>query len=137
VKTKRFIFDTNCLISALLIPTSVNRKALNKIKGNGLLIYSEETIQELDEVIVRSKFDKYVSIEKRLEFIRQFRTQGKLIEIKGNYTYCRDSKDNRFLNLAYDGDAFCIVTGDKDLLTLNPFQNIPILSPADFLSLTL
>jgi predicted nucleic acid-binding protein len=46
---------------------------------------------------------------------------------------CRDPKDNKFLELAVEAGAACIITGDKDLLVLNPFRNIPIFTPAEFL----
>jgi predicted nucleic acid-binding protein len=45
---------------------------------------------------------------------------------------CRDPKDDKFLNLAVVCEASCIITGDKDLLVLNPFQNIPVLTAAEF-----
>ena len=31
------------------------------------------------------------------------------------------------------GEADCLVTGDRDLLEMSPFNDIPILTPADFL----
>ena len=46
---------------------------------------------------------------------------------------CRDPKDNQFLELAVNGQADFIVTGDEDLLVLHPFRAIPILTPRDFL----
>ena len=49
-------------------------------------------------------------------------------------TACRDSKDNKFLELAVAANASCIITGDKDLLVLHPFKNIPILSSSEFLN---
>jgi predicted nucleic acid-binding protein len=42
-------------------------------------------------------------------------------------------EDDKFLEVALDGAADLILTGDKDLLSLNPFHRIPILSPADYL----
>jgi putative PIN family toxin of toxin-antitoxin system len=47
---------------------------------------------------------------------------------------CRDRKDNKFLELAVSAGATCIITGDKDLLVLNPFKGILILTAADFLN---
>jgi putative PIN family toxin of toxin-antitoxin system len=55
------------------------------------------------------------------------------IEPKTEITECRDPKDNKFLELAIAGNAECIVTGDKDLLELNPFRNIQIITPKEFL----
>jgi predicted nucleic acid-binding protein len=48
-------------------------------------------------------------------------------------TDCRDPKDNKFLELAISSGASCIISGDKDLLALNPFHDIPIMSAVDFL----
>jgi predicted nucleic acid-binding protein len=47
---------------------------------------------------------------------------------------CRDPDDDRLLELAVDGRATHLVTGDADLLALHPFRGIPILTPADFLA---
>jgi putative PIN family toxin of toxin-antitoxin system len=49
---------------------------------------------------------------------------------------CRDSRDNKFLELAVEAKASYVITGDKDLLILNPFRNISTLTPADFLSVS-
>ena len=43
---------------------------------------------------------------------------------------CRDPKDDRILELAVNGNATTVVTGDDDLLVLNPFRGIPIVTPA-------
>lgn len=45
---------------------------------------------------------------------------------------CRDSSDNRILAAARSFQADCLITGDKDLLILNEFQGIRIVSPAAF-----
>ena len=131
MKNKRFVFDTNSLVSALLIPKSVSRQALKKADDNGILIFSKETLIELNQVLVRTKFDKYVSLSERFEYIERLESQGELIETSSNFIDCRDIKDNKFLNLAYDGQASFIVTGDNDLLILNLFKStIPIVPPA-------
>jgi len=56
-----------------------------------------------------------------------------MIEPKAQITACRDVKDNKFLELAIDGGAHLIVSGDNDLLTLHPFQSLRILNPRTFL----
>jgi len=50
---------------------------------------------------------------------------------------CRDPKDNKFLELAVAGEATHIVTGDSDLLVLNPFRDIAVLTPSEFLATAL
>lgn len=134
MKNKNFVFDTNSLISALLIPSSVSRQALDKAVIAGNLIFSEETLSELNKVLIRAKFDKYIKLDERIEFIERLETEGKVIKPKSSFTDCRDEKDNKFLNLAYDSNALCIVTGDDDLLVLSPFRSIQIITPANFLN---
>jgi uncharacterized protein len=48
---------------------------------------------------------------------------------------CRDSDDIKILGLAVASNADYIVTGDKDLLVLNKFQSIPVISPRTFYDL--
>ena len=45
---------------------------------------------------------------------------------------CRDPTDDKFLELGVNGRANLIVSGDADLLALNPFRDIAIVTPADF-----
>ncbi len=130
---KIFVFDTNSLISANLLPGSVNRQAYDRAREIGIPVYSGATLTEFTETLIRPKFDKYISNEKRLRAITTFEKAGQLIRVSVSIDICRDPKDNKFLELAIESGAACIITGDKDLLVLHPFQNIPILSAADFL----
>jgi predicted nucleic acid-binding protein len=57
---------------------------------------------------------------------------AELVEITERIVACRDPKDDKFLELAVNGRADAIVTGDDDLLVLNPFRGIPIITPAAF-----
>lgn len=127
-----FVFDTNSLISANLLPNSITRKAYDIAREIGIPVYSKETLAEFAETFIRPKFDKYLTIETRLKEISVFEEKGQLINISIQIDACRDVKDNKFLELAVESGAACIITGDLDLLILNPFKNIQILSPADF-----
>lgn len=91
------------------------------------------TLLELNEVITRSKFDKYVSEEKRKEFLAALVKKAEFLEVTEEITDCRDAKDNKFLALAVGGNADCLISGDCDLLVLHPFRGILILQPGDFL----
>jgi putative PIN family toxin of toxin-antitoxin system len=57
-----------------------------------------------------------------------------MVPITHTIRECRDPKDDKFLELAVNGRANVLVTGDKDLLALHPFRGIPILAPAQYLS---
>jgi len=69
---KIFVFDANSLISANLLPASVNRRAFDRARELGIPVYSDTTLAEFAETLVRPKFDKYLSFEQRLEAIVAF-----------------------------------------------------------------
>ncbi|WP_373522407.1 putative toxin-antitoxin system toxin component, PIN family [Aquiflexum sp.] len=129
----RFVLDTNTIISAVLSPFSTNAEVLKKSLLIGAPVFSENVFNELNEVILRKKFDRYFSIKDRIRIIESLRSRFLFVEVSSNIHICRDPKDDMFLNLAIDAKATCIVTGDADLLELNPFKGIPILSPREFL----
>lgn len=54
------------------------------------------------------------------------------IEITESITICRDRKDDKFLEVAVNGKADYLITGDRDLLVLHPFRNIQIPNPSRF-----
>ena len=129
----RLVFDTNVLISHLLIPTGISGQAVRKGLHRGRLIVSDDTLNELASVISRPKFDRYISLQDRKDF---FRFLGRVVErvaIIRNIQACRDPNDDKFLELAINGQAETIITGDQDLLALHPFRSIQIITPGEFL----
>jgi putative PIN family toxin of toxin-antitoxin system len=118
----RFVFDTNVTISAALLKDSVPREALDLARRLGTILISLPTIDELQEVLGRTRFDRYIGENERMLFLESLAREAVLIDIVGTITDCRDPKDNKFLELAAEGNAACLVTGDKDLLVLNPFR---------------
>jgi putative PIN family toxin of toxin-antitoxin system len=133
VKRGRFVFDTNVIISALLIKTSVARLALDKGRERGNILLSLETIEELHDTLGRPAFDHYIDKEDRIKFATLLIREAILVDITEHVVECRDPKDNKFLELAASGNADVIVSGDEDLQVLNPFRKILILSPREFL----
>jgi uncharacterized protein len=57
---------------------------------------------------------------------------AELVPITELITACRDFTDDKFLELAVNGHADLIISGDRDLLALDPFRDIPIVTPAVF-----
>jgi putative PIN family toxin of toxin-antitoxin system len=88
---------------------------------------------ELREVIERKKFDRYVDLATRREFIERYVGEAKLVRVIHAVHECRDAKDDKLLEFALSGRADVIVTGDEDLLILHPWRGISILSPAQYL----
>ncbi len=130
----RCVPDTGVLVSAVVLPRSIPRQAVDPAFAQGIVLVSTDTIDELDEVLRRPKFNRYLREEERLLFLAAFIRDVKVIDITEKLTECRDPKDNKFLELAISGNAACIVSGDSDLLVLNPFRGVAILTPQEFIS---
>jgi putative PIN family toxin of toxin-antitoxin system len=87
------------------------------------------------EVFCRPKLERYISKAVREAAIERIRSISTWIEPSTPIRACRDPRDDKFLEVAVHGRADLIVTGDADLLALNPFRGIAILTPAEYLEL--
>lgn len=130
---RRVVVDTNVLISGILLPESPTSKAIDVILRTAFPLLSGDTFRELHEKLLLPKFDRYVSVLERQDFLKRFLLISAFIPVNSTITDCRDPKDNKFLELAVDGAADWIVSGDQDLLVLNPFRGIPVITPQEFL----
>ncbi len=130
---QRVVLDTNALVSRLLLPKSIPGDAVRKAIAAGQVLMSEATMDELAAVLARPKFAPYVSIGDRQQFIRLLGRLAEIVPVTHVVRACRDSKDDKFLELAVNGGANILVTGDKDLLALHPFRKIAIIAPALYL----
>jgi len=131
---ERIVVDTNVLISRLLLPASVPGRAVRKAVAVGQLLVSAATTEELAAVLSRAKFDPYLSVADRQEFIRLLGRIAEMVPIIRMVRACRDPGDDKFLEVAVNGQANLVVTGDRDLLELDPFMGVAILSPAAYLA---
>jgi putative PIN family toxin of toxin-antitoxin system len=129
----RLVLDTNVLVSAALRNGSLPHRALLKARVESRLLASEETLAEFGEVLLRDKFDHAIDRALREELIREYSRLCTLVPIPRPIRACRDPKDDKFLAVAVHGRAEAIITGDRDLLDLNPFMGIAILTSAEYL----
>ncbi len=132
-KPERFVFDTNVIVSALLFSGSTPGQAFFAALEVGQIIVSWAVLRELNDVFSRDKFDSYLRPSERKRFLGALLRGAALVEVTEEIHCCRDPKDDKFLELAIAGNATCIVTGDTDLVELNPFRGIPIITPNQFL----
>lgn len=130
----RVVFDTNILVSAALSKRSTSRQALRQTQTHGVVLSTIETLEELEEVLYRSKFDRYLDDEDRVDFFKEYLERIEPVVVTEAIAECRDPKDNKFLELAVSGNASHIITGDADLLVMNPFRGISIVTPQEFLA---
>ena len=130
------VIDTNVLLSAVLYPDSIPQQALEVTLQRGYLLFSEQTKTEFQSVLMRSKFDRYLSQDERLIAVNAIFAAAIFVEVTVSINDCRDPKDNKFLEAAVSGHADFIISGDKDLTILHPYHGISILTPAQFLEQT-
>lgn len=129
-----WVLDTNILISRLLVPGGVAARVVDHALARGILLVSEATLAELTEVLGRPRFDPYASREDRQRFVGLMGGVSRIVHVERKIQACRDPKDDKFLDVALAGGARAIVTGNRDLLALNPFHDVPIIRPVEFLA---
>jgi putative PIN family toxin of toxin-antitoxin system len=133
----RFVVDTNVLVSSIAFPNKLPSQALRKAISEGVLIFSQDTIAEFKDVLLRPKFDRYIGKRLREAFLVEIVTSALLVNSSLCKVTCRDPKDHKFLDVVDSGDVDLLVSGDKDLLVLEKIGRCSIVSPAEFLQLSL
>jgi putative PIN family toxin of toxin-antitoxin system len=131
----RCVFDTNVLVSALLLPDSKPRQALDVALQRGKVLVSFPVLAEIYEVLGRKQFRRYIDEEDVRAFLAALTRETEYVDVGETIRACRDPKDDKFFELAVSGHANYIVSGDADLLALNPFRGVVIAPPHTFLKL--
>jgi putative PIN family toxin of toxin-antitoxin system len=127
----RVVVDTNVFISAALKEQSPPGMAVHIVAESGVLLKSTLTERELFVTLDRPRLAPLIPPRFR-DWLNELLVAAELVIITERITACRDPKDDKFLELAVNGHADVIVSGDADLLALNPFRGIPIIMPAAF-----
>ena len=134
----RVVIDTGVLVSGLIRPQGTTGEVLLALReGKLTVLYSNETIMEIIDVLGRDKFRlKYHILPDDISsLINLIRLRGEVVIPKQKVADCRDPKDDKFLDVALSGNTDYLVSGDLDLLSMNPYQSIPIITPAEFLAM--
>ena len=131
---ERVVLDTNVFISGLFSVTSIPARAVARAIAGGQLLASTTTLDELVNTLMSSKFDAYISPASRDALLLRLAPLVDIVEIVQTVHASRDPKDDRFLDVAINGHATVIITGDRDLLSLDPFRGVAIVTPAQFLA---
>lgn len=133
----RAVIDTGVFVSALIRKQGTTGDVLGALRdGRFTAIYTTDIVVEIIDVLGRAKFRMKYHIEPDdiTILVNLIRLRGELVTPTQKVTACRDPKDDKFLEAAFVAKADCIVSGDADLLVLNPFEDIPILRPSEFLA---
>jgi len=127
----KVVIDTNIWISYLLgsLLQGMDEKILSKeIK----VVVSDEMLKEISEVSSRPKFKNIFTAKRIKELFSLLDSYAIIVSPSQKVNVCRDGKDNFLLEVALEGEADYLVTGDEDLLVLDPFHNTKIVKPKDF-----
>ena len=128
----KVVIDSNLFISSLfgkITSKLVQDIVLKKID----LVTSQKQIQEICGVLRRPKFQNKISEKQISELEQIIITHGTIVDTPGMIFDCRDPKDSFILEMAVNGKADFILTGDSDLLELNPYKEIKIIKFSDFI----
>ena len=131
----RIVVDTNVFVSAVLKLNSLPFLVVRWIDEYEGLLKSAATEREILSVLSRPQIAA-VTIPAFRDDLAKMLASAELVAITERITACRDPHDDKFLELAVNGRAALIVSGDADLLALNPFRDIPILTQAAFMQRT-
>ena len=130
------VVDASSLLRAALTSRSTARVLLDTVLDRGLFVASKEILDEVDGVLHRPKFARWLSSARRQNFVRRLAVAARLVEPVIKVAECRDPTDDKYLEaaLAATGDAadgaVVLVTDDRDLLVLDPSrEGIRILKP--------
>ncbi|RME76480.1 MAG: putative toxin-antitoxin system toxin component, PIN family [Chloroflexi bacterium] len=125
----RVVLDTNVLIAAF-ITQGVCSDLLEHCLRHHTLIVSEFILAEFRRHLVRKFKYSPGEVNEALELLMLKVKMAVPAELEN--PVCRDPDDDFILGTALAGSAACIVTGDKDLLSLKKYKEIDIISPAQF-----
>jgi putative PIN family toxin of toxin-antitoxin system len=127
----RLVVDTNIFISAALKDASWPAETIRWIAAYGGLLKSAVTEQELLAVLQRPRIAPKIE-PGFFDRLRCMLAAAELVTIAEQVAACRDPDDDKFLELAVTGNADAIISGDADLLSLDTFRGIPIITAAAF-----
>jgi uncharacterized protein len=127
----RVVVDTNLWISFLIGRKLAILTDLFK-RSDIQILSSSEQLAELSDVSTRFNFRKYFTEVQADELVNLLYASAELVDIRERVRACRDENDDFLLDIAVNGHADIFITGDNDLLVLNPFRGIDIVTYIDF-----
>ena len=129
----KVVLDTNVLISGFFWKGTPYQ--LIELAEHGLirLFTSDILLAELHGILSQPKHARTIAVGEFSidDIMRRYQKVAVVVPTKKfTQQICRDADDDAVLACALAANANMIITGDKDLLVLHPFQDIPILTPA-------
>lgn len=130
---RRIVIDTNVLVSSLLVAHSVPDQAVRLALFEHRVLISEAVLAEIRAVLGRKKLARFIAPKVRAAFLDHLARVAINVPVDTAVSGCRDPRDDKFLELAVNGKADYLLTGDEDLLVMDPFREVRIVTPMAFL----
>lgn len=129
----RAVLDPNVLVSALITPRGASAGLISELRAGGFeLVTSRGLLSELERVLMREKFRRYVTVEEVGAYVRLVRQEGEVVDDPPTAAGAsEDPGDDYLIALAGAAGAHVLVSGDRHLLSLG--DRFPVLSPREFL----
>ena len=132
---RRIVIDTNVYVSRFFWPDSIPGQAVVRAVREDQTLMSASTWMGLRHVLQRPKFARYTRPGLLEPYLKLVRAAAEPVDPSIRIRACRDPRDDKFLEVAVNGHADMILTGDNDLLDLHPFRGIDIITPVAYLEM--
>ena len=122
----RVVIDTNVLLSAALSPNGAPAQLVDRLLADAQIVFAEQTFAELKSRLWKPKFDRYITMERRQSLLHDFNAVAHWVDVPAQIAsvrYARDATDDMFIHAVLAASALRLVTGDDDLLCLDPIAN--------------
>jgi putative PIN family toxin of toxin-antitoxin system len=129
------VLDTNVLISAAISPLGNPAAALRVVIARRAMASSPALFHEFESRMARPRIQRFVGADRIPAILAAVRDATRFVTPAPMAPVCRDPADDMVLATALAARADAVVTGDEDLLVLDPFQGIRVVTPAAFLEL--
>ncbi|MBO4692394.1 MAG: putative toxin-antitoxin system toxin component, PIN family [Bacteroidales bacterium] len=127
----RIVIDTNVVASAVFFGGKPYQLLRHIMENRVDVVASKEIVDEYEEIVLRLK-QKYPDISTKIP-LQDFLARFEIIRVTSDIRISRDPDDDKFISCAVDGRCIYIVSGDSDLLSIENYEGIEILTVADFL----
>ena len=125
----KLLLDTNVLVAALIARGTCS-DLLEHCVRHHVVISSRPLLDELRDVLTRKFRQRAADVRATVRLFEETITLVTPAPLEA--PVCRDIDDDVVLATARAGECAAIVTGDQDLLVLDPFQGIRVLAPSAF-----
>jgi putative PIN family toxin of toxin-antitoxin system len=131
---RNVVIDASIVVSAALKRNSIPRRAIGLARVHDVICVSDAVEREIREVLLRPKFRNLIAPARRRRLLNLL-LAGSVRAVPTEVVRdCRDDKDNQYLELALAADAKVIISGDRDLLDLDPWRGVRIVPAADYVA---